>query len=173
MYLGAKIRPEYESVILLRCKQILSFKNHYMMVEAQTKIPWQVVACIHSLESDLSFKSHLHNGDPLTSKTINVPSNRPKKGEPPFTWIESATDALGGYPRPLIWDLDLKLYFLESYNGMGYRRLKINSPYLWSMTDQYTKGKFVFDGHFDEMAASKQIGAVALLKGLETLAPKE
>jgi lysozyme family protein len=135
-----------------------------MVIEGQTKIPWDVVACIHSLESDLSLKCHLHNGDPLREKTVNAPKGRPKNGKPPFTWVESAIDALGSYPRPLLWDLGVKLYFLESYNGMGYKRLKINSPYLWSMTDAYDKGKFIQDGKFDPNAVSKQIGAVPLLK---------
>jgi len=166
-YIKAKIRPEFKDVVLSRIAQILHNKNNYVIVSSKTKIPWDIVACIHSLESDLSFKRHLHNGDPLTSRTVNVPSGRPKTGSPPFTWIESAIDALGAYPKPLLWDLDLKLYFLESYNGLGYRRHKINSPYLWSMTDQYEKGKYVADGCFDENAVSKQIGAVALMKGLE------
>jgi len=39
-----------------------------------------------------SFKLHLHNGDPLTARTVNVPKGRPKTGQPPFAWGISAKD---------------------------------------------------------------------------------
>lgn len=168
-YDKAQILPDKLEIVKTRVDEILKNKNLYKVIEGQTRIPWDIIACIHSLESDLSLKRHLHNGDPLTSKTVNTPKGRPKNGKPPFTWVESAIDALGAYPRPLLWDLDVKLYFIESYNGLGYRRLKINSPYLWSFTDQYTKGKFILDGHFDPEAVSQQIGAVPLLKIIANL----
>jgi len=62
------------------------------------------------------------------------------------------------------------LDFLEHYNGLGYRNgagrdttPPSTSPYLWSMTDQYTRGKYVRDGVFDPEAVSQQVGAVPLL----------
>jgi lysozyme family protein len=132
-------------------------------------VPWDVIACIHSLESDLSLLHHFHNGDLLNERTVHHPAGRPLKGNPPFTWTDSAVDALSLIPKPLLWTLDLKLYFLESYNGLGYIKKGINSPYLWSGTNLYSKGKFVKDGVFDPEAVSKQIGAVALMKTLDNL----
>lgn len=164
LYDDSFVLPEHKESVLSRVQIILDNKNNYIMVGASTKVPWDVIACIHSLESDLCWTRHLHNGDPLTNRTIHVPVGRPKLGAPPFTWIDSAIDAIGAYPRPLLWDTGVKLYFLESYNGMGYRQYKINSPYLWSMTNQYEKGKFDHDGHFDPNLVSQQIGAVAMLK---------
>ena len=49
---------------------------------------------IHSLEAGLSFARHLHNGDPLSARTVQVPRGRPLADEPPFTWEQSAADAL-------------------------------------------------------------------------------
>ncbi len=47
---------------------------------------------------------------------------------------------------------------------MGYRRKGIHSPYLWSFSNHYTKGKFTNDGVFDSNAVSKQCGAAVLLR---------
>lgn len=58
------------------------------------------------------------------------------------------------------------LFKIEGYNGYGYRKLSqpINSPYLWSMSNHYTKGKFVADGNYSQTALSKQTGAAVLLR---------
>ena len=172
MYDKAIVDKTKDSLIKDRISAILRKKNLYTIVCAQTNVPWDCVACIHSLETDLSLEKHLHNGDPLERRTVNIPKGRPINGKPPFTWVESACDAIGYFPKTVPWDMPTKLYFLESYNGLGYRKKKINSPYLWSMTDQYTKGKFIQDGNYDPEAISKQIGAVPLLKHLDQLTNK-
>lgn len=166
MYALAVVDPAMASLILSRVSAILKNKYLYRIVESQTNVPWDVISCLHSLETDLSLDKHLHNGDPLTARTINVPKGRPKSSKPPFAWVESACDAVGIYPNIPNWDIPSKLYFLEAYNGLGYRKMKVNSPYLWSMTSLYKKGKYTQDGKFSGSAVSKQIGAVALLKGL-------
>ena len=56
------------------------------------------------------------------------------------------------------------LFQFERYNGFGYRPHGINSPYLWSFSNHYLKGKFVKDGIFNENAGSKQCGAAVLLR---------
>ena len=61
---------------------------------AGTPIPWYVIGFIHKMESDMNFGTHLHNGDPLTARTVHVPTGRPVNGNPPFTWEDSAADAL-------------------------------------------------------------------------------
>lgn len=57
-------------------------------------IPWAFVAVTQNMESSLDFPRHLHNGDPLTSRTVQVPASRPKTGAPRFICEESASDAL-------------------------------------------------------------------------------
>jgi len=32
------------------------------------------------------------------------------------------------------------------------------SPYVWSGTDQYNRGKYIADGHYDPHAIDKQLG---------------
>lgn len=128
-------------------------------------VPWHVVGLIHVLESSGSFATHLHNGDPLTARTVRVPKGRPKRGQPPFTWEESASDALvfDGLHRWKDWSLPGTLFVLERFNGFGYRNKGIHSPYLWSFSKHYTKGKFVADGVFSATAVSNQCGAAVLL----------
>src|SRR5262245_53443963 len=94
----------------------------YQHVADRLGIPWWVVGAIHGLESTFSFETHLHNGDPLTGRTVNEPSGHPRAGQPPFTWLESAIDALtlknlGGLDD---WSIGPTLDRLEAYNGLGY-----------------------------------------------------
>jgi len=104
----------------------------------------------------------------LSNYTVHVPAGRPDQGSPPFSWEASATDALT-YKKFNVWtDWSLAgiLYKLELYNGWGYRKRGLVTPYLWSFSNHYTKGKFVRDKEFDLEAVSKQIGAAVLLKRL-------
>ncbi len=134
-------------------------------------IPWFFIAAIHSLETSLRFDAHLHNGDPLTNKTLHVPKNRPANGTPPFTWEVSAADALvyEGCHKKTDWSLPRLLFNMEGYNGWGYRlhHPKVKSPYLWSFSNQYEKGKYVADGKWNKDAVSEQCGGAVLVKRMQ------
>lgn len=145
-----------------------SNQSIYMNMQDQLGVPWYVVGAIHQMESNMNFTTHLHNGDPLTARTRRVPKGRPKTGTPPFTWEESALDSLrySGLHRWSNWSVPSTLYRLELYNGWGYRARDtgVNSPYLWSFSNHYTRGKFVRDGAFSPDAVSKQCGAAVILR---------
>jgi lysozyme family protein len=153
--------------------KIQAAKDHYQNVSNLSGVPWFFIGVIHNMESSLNFSKHLHNGDPLTSRTVQVPAGRPKKGNPPFTWEESAVDALSyeGFNSGTDWSLAGILYNLEKYNGFGYRKLdpKVLSPYLWSFSNHYEKGKYVGDGEYSETAVSDQCGAAVLLRRMAEL----
>jgi hypothetical protein len=70
------------------------------------------------------------------------------------------------FDRQADWSLPSVLFRWERYNGMGYRIRGLASPYLWSFSNHYEKGKFVRDGVFDPEAVSRQCGAATLLKHL-------
>lgn len=146
-------------------------RERYEKVAAKVATPWFLIATIHSLEAGQRFSTHLHNGDPLTARTVHQPPGRPKAGSPPFTWEASAIDALRGHGFHKVgdWTIPVMLFQLEQYNGFGYRlkHPEVLSPYLWSFTDKYTKGKFVADKKFSATTVSKQCGAAALLKRLQ------
>jgi len=147
--------------------RILPNQQRYEAVAGPLRVPWYFVALVHTMEASQNFSRHLHNGDPLTARTVNVPAGRPLTGHPPFTWEQSASDALR-YARMANlsdWSLPAILYRLEGYNGYGYRTLRppINSPYLWSFSNHYTRGKFTTDHGFDPTVISGQCGAAVIL----------
>lgn len=154
--------PEIDSFI----SKMLQSQARYAAVSTQTGVPWHIIAIIHCMEGSLSFAKHLHNGDLLTARTVKVPAGRPKTGTPPFTWEFSAEDALqiDGLAGWTDWSVPAVLYKLEGFNGYGYHGRGINSPYLWSYSNQYTKGKFVDDGVYNPNTVSKQCGAAVLLR---------
>jgi lysozyme family protein len=170
LFLSMQPDPAKTGIVSGIVKKIKANKAKYLSVQKELGIPWFFVACIHNMESSLNFTRHLHNGDPLTARTKQVPSGRPKKGNPPFTWEESAIDALTymGLHKWTDWSLPGMLYKLEEYNGFGYRRNHPNvlTPYLWSFSNHYTKGKYVADGKWSDSAISNQCGAVVILKEL-------
>ncbi|MBK8429525.1 MAG: hypothetical protein IPL27_27850 [Lewinellaceae bacterium] len=106
----------------------------YQQVGAELNIPWVFIGITHGMECGFNFKGHLHNGDPLTARTVQVPKARPATGNPPFTWSQSARDALiaKGYQQVTDWSVPHMLHHFERYNGMGYRRRGVPTPYLWS-----------------------------------------
>lgn len=171
LYDSLQVRPERLAAVDQQVRKIEANKARYEAVGRPLGIPWYFIGAVHSLESGLRFNAHLHNGDPLTARTVQIPRNRPITGEPPFTWEESATDALRlkSLQAWTDWSVPGLLWQLERYNGTGYRPHRVPTPYLWSGSNHYAKGKFVSDGHYDPEAVSSQIGAAVLLKRMEAL----
>jgi len=144
-------------------------RKAYDAVAEETCVPWYFTAIIHGMECGFDMTSHLHNGDSLKAKTKQVPAGRPNPWLPPSDWVSSATDALryDKLDEKADWDLAHVLYRWEAYNGWRSRLLyKINTPYLWSFSNHYAKGKFVADNVWDGNAVSKQCGAAVMLKAL-------
>jgi lysozyme family protein len=170
LYKNCQIRSEQLGSIDSIIDKITSNKKQYKIAESSTKVPWYVIATIHNLESSLSFTTHLHNGDPLSARTVQVPAGRPLSN-PPFTWSESAIDALeyDGLSDWSDWSIAGIAYKLEGYNGMGFRQFhpEVKSPYLWSFCNHYVKGKYASDGKFDPDLVSAQCGGMVLLKRME------
>jgi lysozyme family protein len=167
------VRPQRRDEVNALVKRIAAHKDRYTKIGRPKGVPWHVVGVIHMLEAGGDFTKHFHNGDPLTARTVHVPKGRPKAGRPPFTFEESASDALvfDGLSRVRNWSLPGTLFALERFNGFGYRKasININSPYLWSFSNEYTKGKFTSDGQFSPTAVSQQCGAAVLLKRMVAL----
>jgi lysozyme family protein len=147
-------------------ERIAANKARYVALQTTTGVPWFVVGVVHYLESDLDFTVHLHNGDPLAARTVHAPVGRPKNGQPPFSWEDSAQDAfeLSGTNTVRDWSIVRILYELERYNGLGYRRRQINTPFLWNCTSNYAQGLFNPVGVFDPNLVAAKCGGAALLK---------
>ena len=148
-------------------------KKHYIGFD----IPWQLVGILHYMECNLSFNRHLHNGDPLNKKTVRVPRGRPSN-KTRWTWRESAADAISmklrekpSWKNPPVNEHTPNghlLLMLEEWNGLGYWKKGILSPFLFGNAQRwiYDKGKYVADGRFDRNARTAQIGAALLLRAL-------
>jgi lysozyme family protein len=146
------------------CEQIMINQERYLAVEKGTGVPWKVVAACHYRESSLDFRGCLHNGDPWNKVTVHVP-----KGRGPFSsWVESAIDAMTIERKkfPQVWDMAGQFYFCERYNGMGYSRKGLPSPYVWAGTDKYKSGLYVADGKFSSTAIDKRLGCAAIIVSL-------
>jgi len=175
-YIQAVTRPEKMAEVSTVAKRMIQNKPRYEAVSLTlaTGMPWWFVAIVHFMEGGGKFTRHLHNGDPLTARTVNVPKGRPVLGKAPFSWEESAIDAIQYMEgqnkiwRQLKgkWDLESILKKFEAYNGMGYQKKGLLSPYLYSYTQFYEKGKYAFDGKYDPNLVSKQPGVIPLMKAL-------
>jgi lysozyme family protein len=163
------VRPEHAGNVAYYAKRLNQGRPTYTQVgDDLNGIPWMFIGAIHGMECGFNFAGHLHNGDPLSARTVHVPAGRPMAGSPPFTWRQSAVDALTlkGFHDVSDWSIPHMLYLLEKYNGFGYRFRRVPTPYLWSFSNLYEKGKFVRDGRFDPDAVSRQCGAALMLKAV-------
>lgn len=169
LYASCEIRPERAGEVAWHRQKLEQYRPHYEAVAAKTGVPWWFIGVVHALETSFNFNGHLHNGDPLAAQTALVPKNQPADWNAPHDWESSALDALAyrNFNGLSDWSLAASLYRWESYNGFGYAAQNIHSPYLWSLSNHYTKGKFVSDHEFDAEAVSKQCGAAVMLRALE------
>lgn len=160
------------TAINAQAQKILVNRSRYEAVSKATGVPWDVIGVIHYRESSGDFKGVLHNGQKIigTGKlTTIVP-----KGRGPFTaWEEAAIDALMNCApfagKNKDWSIAGTLDILERYNGLGYRKKGLPSPYLWAGTDQYVKGKYVADGKYDPNHVDQQLGVAPILMKLRDI----
>jgi lysozyme family protein len=167
MFAELSPRGDYADSIGWHLTMLRASRAKYESVGTQTGVPWHFIGVIHALEASFNFRAHLHNGDhPLSQRTRQVPTGRPLTWLPPADWESSAKDALRllGFTGKTDWSLERTLYRLEAYNGFGYRRIGVPTPYLWSFSSHYEAGKFVADGKFNAKARSQQCGGAVMLK---------
>lgn len=167
------VHTGWQTAVDATAHKILANKDRYVAVSDMTRVPWYVIGVIHQMESGCNFGCHLHNGDPLAERTKQVPKNRPASGVGPFTWEASACDALllKKLNTVQVWTIERICYEFERYNGWGYRNYHPTTltPYLWSGTAHYARGKYIADGKWSPDAVSRQSGAMPLLKRLTEL----
>jgi lysozyme family protein len=169
---SANLRSDRLAQIDALVDKLTAAKARLERVGQAVATPWYVVGAVWIEEAGGNFAVHLHNGDPLTAQTRNFPRNRPPDWPPPAgvdPWEYSATDAMRVYKlndlsTARIGDI---LARLEQSNGIGYQKRGIFSPYLWSGTDLYEKGKFLPDHYFSPDVVSQQVGIAALFRRLQ------
>lgn len=153
-------------------RKIIAAEPKYRAVEKATGVPWYFIGLLHMRESSNNFAGVLHNGEHIIGtgrKTTLVP-----KGRGPFaSWEEAAIDALKlkGLDKIKSWDVSRIGYEAERFNGFGYTKKGINSPYLWAGSGHQQSGKYVRDGVFSQTATDTQMGVMTVLKRLCELRP--
>lgn len=171
---GASVIPQWHNTAKAVAQKIFANKGVYQRITEKSGVPYWWIGPTHNRESSLNFKTHLHCGDPLTARTVHIPSGRPASGTPPFTFEASALDAINMPPHKLgavkRWSVERACYEWERYNGWGYLK-RGPSPYVWSGTSTYHHGKFVGDGQYRDDVVDKQLGTVVVLKELALLDP--
>lgn len=151
-------------------------KAFYLEIEALVRaqghyIPWWAIAMIHERECSRGTNNHdcnIGQGSPWNVKSRIIPMNGP------FTsFQEAALDSLiNQAPKAALntnWSGGGTLTVLEQYNGLGYARKGLPSPYIWAGTDQYEKGKYVADHVYDPEAVDSQLGCAVMLSALMEL----
>jgi lysozyme family protein len=148
--------------------RVMEFKPIYDAVQVQTAVPWYVIGAIDYREEDFDHSGYLGNGDPLDQVTVDVP-----RGRGPFPdWQSGAIDAIhvSGWdrlPSGGHWDIVTALMKCEAYNGLGYDRMGLRSPYVWAATNMQQRGKYTSDGSFDPSAWDTQLGCAAIFLALK------
>jgi lysozyme family protein len=143
-------------------------EKRYFEVERDTGVSASLVGAIHQLESGRNFNTHLHNGDSLSRKTRRSPAGRPP-GKAPFTWLESAIDAVDYDELTLSSSKAEQCKSAVRYNGLGYEKHGVVSPYGFTGSQFYKRGKYVSDGRYSPNTVSTQIGVCVILKEIERL----
>ena len=163
------IKEGHRSEIRLAIKRIAAYVDLYKEAERYTGVDWRITAILHYMESGCDVRRQILNGEYITRKTKKVP-----KGYGPWEgFAESCVDAYKRHPFHKGMTVAEVLYRMERFNGLGYIRKGIHSPYLWSYSNHYTSGKYIekkilfkWVSLYKKNLVSRQIGAAILLKEL-------
>jgi lysozyme family protein len=79
MYDAMQVADDKAALISKAVALIKKGKQRYLSVtyKLNHKCPWYALGIVHYLEGSCNFSKHIHNGDPLTARTWQVPSGRP------------------------------------------------------------------------------------------------
>jgi lysozyme family protein len=166
---SARFNPGMARTAASVARRLCKAKSDYQRVEADTGVPWWVIAVIHEREAAQKWDRSIAQGDRWDRVSTHVP-----KGRGPFrSWHDAAVDALVNCApkaaRWKDWSPGGALTLLMLYNGLGYERRGLPSPYLWSGTQHYSRGKYVADNQFDPRAVDKQLGCAITLAEMQKL----
>lgn len=158
------LNPADEGRILRAAQAVLRGRSRYEAVERVTGVPWDFIGVLHYREFSNDFRGILHNGEKILGtgrKTQLVPA-----GRGPFeTWEEAAVDALRIKNLHLNrdWTLPRIAFEAERFNGLGYRMMGKPSPYVWSGSNKYIRGKYIRDHVYSPTEVDKQLGIIPIL----------
>jgi len=166
------LTPQQEKDMERFVKSWETNKARYQQVAETTGVPAKLIASLHWRESTGNFGTYLHQGDPLGKQAVNEPANIPIFNE----WEPAAEHALGmkkGIRDAFKIDENTTdeaalTSYAERYNGLGYFNYRaMASPYVYSGSDQYKKGKYVGDGNWDPNHKDQQLGVLPMMRRID------
>lgn len=174
-----KIKPSFWPAAQKFAKRAFAHKAQYedlvaeIWVRHKLRVPWWAVPLVHERECTRgvdNFDCNIAQGCRYSIHCNIIPHSGPF-----HSWKEAAIDALVAQAPQLAkwtnWSGGGVLTIDESYNGLGYWRMGVTNPYLFSGTDQYIKGKYVADGKYKANVIDTQLGVAISLKALMELDP--
>jgi lysozyme family protein len=136
-------------------------QGKYAEISAKLGIPQIFIATSFERESSSNFMLSPAQGDPWNERSVHVPAGR----GPYPNWAAAAIDT---YTHEglvgLTWDWTRLCYEGEMFNGFGYRAYGLQTPYDWSGTNNYVRGKFVSDGKFNGSVVDAQLGIIPVAR---------
>lgn len=174
-----KIKPSFWPAAQKFAKRALVHKAEYQAIADTIKnttgkhIPWWFIPLVHERECIRgvdNWTCNLGQGSPFNQKSKIKPYNGP------FHSFREAAIAALIHEAPHAasntnWSGGGTMTIGEAYNGIGYARKGLPSPYVWSGTNQYVKGKYVKDGVFNPNTVDTQLGIAISLKAMMELDP--
>jgi lysozyme family protein len=155
-------------------KRLAELKPRLLPISVKTGVEWWVIAVILEREASGRTDRYLGNGQRLGAVTTEVPAGRgPFFGADAFErgCLDALIDCAPHTGAWHDWSSGGTLTALEEYNGLGYAARGKPSPYVWSGTDQYTRGKYVADHVYDPNAVDQQEGCAAIIARMMVIDP--
>jgi len=142
---------------------IVHLRSRYFVIQQQTSVPWWFIGLLHMRESSFNFGTYLGDGSNLAGRWAS------------FADGAHAALAHEGFVGVKDWPVSYQLWASEKWNGQGYFALPhVNSPYLWSWSNLYVRGKYRHDGPggFDASFVDPQPGVAPVLASLIAISPE-
>ena len=175
----AKYKPSQMPRARAFAERALRHKDRYQALVARIhqeyglRMPWWAVPLIHERECRGgvdNWKCSIGQGWAYNEKSKNKPYTGPFS-----SWEDAAMDSLvKQHPYAAKWGNwsgGGAMTIMEQYNGLGYARKGLPSPYIWAQSDQYSRGKYVADGKYDPLFVDPQLGVAISLKAMMELDP--
>jgi len=158
------INPNRVSRFMSEASYAIQYKATYQEVEAETEVPWPMIAVIHRRESNANFLTYLGNGQSLGQKTTITPIGR-GPFYPPNAFVDGAIDAITmeGWGSVIDWRIEKQLYYCLLFNGIGSEAWGVPSSYIWGGTNVQKPGKWIRDHVWDPNFIDPQPGCAPLL----------
>ena len=129
-----------------------------MEIAQKTGLPPELIAAIHYRESTGNFDATIKDGSKLPAGVSFVDDAVNISNDANYVIFKEAYNMSADSV-----DVIAMLSIAEVHNGTGYYKMGLNSPYLYSGTNLYTKGKYDADGHYNPDLVDKQPGIFLLI----------